>query len=205
MTHSKEAMLEYGYKIVDIIVDHFDTQHLKKPVSKSTREEMDKVFVEEVPESPMNAIKVLDFIKENVLNQATIVSHPKFYSFVPGPSNFISAMSDSLATGYNIFSGGWTTSAAAAELEIVTINWLLKLFKFPIKKGGGIFTSGGSMANLTAIVTARQQKFGQNFEKAVIYMSDQAHSSNIKAIRTVGFKKRYPKLYCRTFSIPRSQ
>ena len=98
-------------------------------------------------------------------------------------------MADTLATGFNIFSGGWLVSSAAAELEIVTINWLLEMFGFPVKKGGGLFTSGGSMANLTALVTARRIKCGDDFSKAVIYLSDQAHSSNIKAIRILGFKK----------------
>ena len=69
------------------------------------------------------------------------------------------------------------------------MNWLLRLFKFPTTKGGGIFTSGGSMANLTALVTARRQCCGDDFSKAIIYMSDQAHSSNVKAIRVLGFKK----------------
>lgn len=69
------------------------------------------------------------------------------------------------------------------------MNWLLQLFGFPVKKGGGIFTSGGSMANLTAVVMARQLKCGDDFSKAVIYLSDQAHSSNIKAIRILGFHK----------------
>ena len=88
-----------------------------------------------------------------------------------------------------MFSGGWVASPAAAELEIVTINWLLKLFGFPSKRGGGIFTSGGSMANLTAIVTARRIKCGEDFSKAVLYLSDQAHSSNIKAITILGFRR----------------
>ena len=189
LTLSKEEMRTYGYEIVESIVEHFDTLNSKLPYSTATRKEMDSVFLEEAPEKGMDAIEVLNFVKKKVLSQMTIASHPKFYSFVPGPSNFISAMSDSLATGFNVFSGGWITSAAAAELEIVTINWLLKLFKFPVKRGGGIFTSGGSMANLTAMVTARRQKCGDDFSKAVIYLSDQTHSSNIKAIRTIGFKK----------------
>ncbi|MEX2350774.1 MAG: aspartate aminotransferase family protein, partial [Flavobacteriaceae bacterium] len=106
-----------------------------------------------------------------------------------GPSNFISAMGDALASGFNIFSGGWAASPAAAEMEIVTMNWLLKMYGFPVKRGGGIFTSGGSMANLTAVATARNVKCGDDFSKAVIYLSDQAHSSNIKAIRVLGFRK----------------
>jgi glutamate/tyrosine decarboxylase-like PLP-dependent enzyme len=117
------------------------------------------------------------------------MTHPKAYAFVPGPSNYISVMSDTLATGFNIFSAGWVGSPAAVGIEINTLNWMLKLFNFPVKKGGGIFTSGGSMANLTALATARKVKCGEDFSKAIIYLSDQAHSSNIKAINILGFKK----------------
>jgi glutamate/tyrosine decarboxylase-like PLP-dependent enzyme len=186
---TKEAMRSYGYKVVDAVVEHFDTQKNKLPVAHATRQEMDDLFKEDIPEKPMDADAVLEFVLKEVMTKSTIVSHPKTYSFVPGPSNYIGAMADSLATGFNIFSGGWAASPAAAALEIVTMNWLLKIFGFPVVKGGGIFTSGGSMANLTAIVTARRIKCGDDFSKAVIYISDQTHSSNIKAIRVLGFKK----------------
>ena len=186
---SKEEMKEYGYKIIDIIVDHFDTIESKKPVTSASREQMDSIFLQEAPDKPTSANEVLDFVMENVIPHSNLTTHPKAYSFVPGPSNYISTLADTLATGFNIFSGGWIVSPAAAELEIVTMNWLLKMFNFPVQKGGGIFTSGGSMANLTALVTARRIKCGDDFSKAVIYLSDQAHSSNIKAIRVLGFKK----------------
>ncbi|MEO9569863.1 MAG: aminotransferase class V-fold PLP-dependent enzyme [Polaribacter sp.] len=191
---SKEEMQSYGYKIVDIIVDHYANEEQKKPVTKASREEMDAVFLSEAPEKGTPANEVLDFVTNNVLPNSNISTHPKSFSFVPGPSNFISAMADSLATGFNIFSGGWIVSPAAAELEIVTLNWLLKMFNFPVTKGGGIFTSGGSMANLTALATARRIKCGEDFSNAVIYLSDQAHSSNIKAISVLGFKKEQIKI-----------
>ncbi|WP_440881240.1 pyridoxal phosphate-dependent decarboxylase family protein [Tenacibaculum sp. C7A-26P2] len=186
---SKEEMQSYGYKIVDLIVDHWDTFDKKKPVIRATRKEMDDVFLQEAPEKGMDAEKVLEFVMENVIANSVVTTHPKAYSFVPGPSNFISTMADSLATGFNIFSGGWIVSPAAAEIEIVTTNWLLKMFNFPVNEGRGVFTSGGSMANLTALVTARRIKCGDDFSKAIIYLSDQAHSSNIKAIRVLGFRK----------------
>lgn len=186
---SKEEMKQYGYQVIDTIVEHFDEQHTKKPVAIASRAEMDTLFNSEAPNHATNFKEVLDFVTKEVLPNSTIVSHPKSYSFVPGPSNYVSVMADTLATGFNIFSGGWAASPAAAQLEIVTMNWLLKLFKFPAKKGGGLFTSGGSMANLTALVTARRQRLGDDFSKGVIYLSDQAHSSNIKAIRILGFKK----------------
>jgi aromatic-L-amino-acid/L-tryptophan decarboxylase len=186
---SKEAMKDFGYKVVDAVIEHFEKQDQKLPVSNASRVEMDKLFSEEAPEDPMPATDVLNFVLENVMTQSNIMTHPKSYAFVPGPSNYISVMSDTLATGFNIFAGGWVGSAGAAGLEISTLNWMLKLFNFPVKKGGGIFTSGGSMANLTALATARKVKCGEDFSKAIIYLSDQAHSSNIKAINILGFKK----------------
>ena len=186
---SKDEMTNLGYRIVDAIVNHHHTQQDQLPVALGSRKEMDSLFLEEAPEKGMESAKVLDFVLEHVMTNSTNMAHPKSYSFVPGPSNYVSVMADALATGFNVFSGGWAASPAAAELEIITIQWLLKIFGFPAKKGGGIFTSGGSMANLTALATARRIKCGSDFSKAVIYLSDQAHSSNIKAIRVLGFKK----------------
>ncbi len=186
---TKEEMRILGYKAIDELVEHFDTQNSKLPVAEGSREDMDKLFLEDAPEEPTDAMSVLNFVVDKVMTNSNIVSHPKSYSFVPGPSNYVSTIADTLATGFNVFSGGWVASPAAAELEIVTINWLLKLFGFPSKRGGGIFTSGGSMANLTAIVTARRIKCGEDFSKAVLYLSDQAHSSNIKAITILGFRR----------------
>jgi glutamate/tyrosine decarboxylase-like PLP-dependent enzyme len=186
---SKEEMKAYGYKIIDLIAEHYDTIETQKPVTSASRAQMDDLFLQEAPDKSMPADEVLDFVMENVIPHSNLTTHPKSFSFVPGPSNYISTLADTLATGFNIFSGGWIVSPAAAELEIVTMNWLLKMFNFPVAKGGGIFTSGGSMANLTALVTARRIKCGDDFSKAIIYLSDQAHSSNIKAIRVLGFKK----------------
>lgn len=192
---SLDQMKSYGYKIVDLVAEHWHTHKEKKPVvTVASREEMNAVFLQEAPNEGSDANEVLDFVMNNVIPNSDVTIHPKFFSFVPGPSNYISTMADTLATGFNVFSGGWMMSPAAAELEIVTVNWLLKMYDFPVKKGGGLFTSGGSMANLTALVTARRIKCGDDFSKAVIYLSDQAHSSNIKAIRVLGFKKEQIRL-----------
>ena len=189
LTLSEQEMQTYGYKVIDHLVNHFKNQSLKNPAALASRKEMEALFLENVPMTPSPANEVLDFVIENVMSNSSIVSHPKAYSFVPGPSNYISTMGDVLATGFNVFSGGWAASPAAAEIEIVTLGWLLEMFDFPTENGGGLFTSGGSMANLTALATARNIKCGDDFSKAVIYLSDQAHSSNIKAIRVLGFSK----------------
>lgn len=194
LTLSKEDMQQYGYKVVDLLVAHFDNLSAYKPVSLADRKQMDTLLQEAIPTVATPYDKVFNQVVNNVLSHIDLLTHPKFYSFVPSPSNYVSVMADTIATGFNVFSGGWQTSPAAAELEIVTINWLLEMFGFPIKNGGGIFTSGGSMANLTALTTARRLKCGDDFSKGIIYLSDQAHSSNIKAIRILGFKKRQVRI-----------
>jgi len=186
----KEEMRKYAYKVVDTLIEHFDNLKEQNVNCLADRELMETKLDEKLPLESSNANEVLDHVLKNVFTHIDLPTHPKFYSFVPSPSNFISVMADTLATGFNVFSGAWFASPSAAQLEITTINWLLKMFNFPMKKGGGIFTSGGSMANLTALATARRIKCGEDFSNAVIYMSDQAHSSNIKALRTLGFKSK---------------
>lgn len=191
---SKKEMQQYGYKIVDLLASHFENLNFEKIVSLADRKQMDALLQQPIPVNPNQPDKVLKDVVENVLTNVDFLTHPKFYSFVPSPSNFISAMADAIASGFNVFSGGWSTSPAAAELEIVVINWLLEMFGFPVQKGGGILTSGGSMANLTALTTARRIKCKGDYSKGIIYLSDQAHSSNIKAIRVLGFKKRQVRI-----------
>ena len=58
----------------------------------------------------------------------------------------------------------------------------------PLRKGVPQQGSGGSIANLTGLVAARQMKLAGNMEGAVVYSSDQAHSSNWKNLRILGFQ-----------------
>ena len=96
---SEQEMRDYGYKVVDAIVEHHLNQHKKKPVAQASREEMDSLLREHAPEAPSAANEVFDTVMEKVMPFTNIMSHPKFYSFVPGPSNYVSAMADALATG----------------------------------------------------------------------------------------------------------
>lgn len=194
LTLSQDEMRQYGYKVVDLLVAHFDSLRSQKPVNLADRKQMDTLLQEAIPTEATSPDEVFNHVVKNVLSHIDLLTHPKFFSFVPSPSNYISVMADTIASGFNIFSGGWANSPAAAEIEILTINWLLEMFKFPVTSGGGILTSGGSMANLTALTTARRLKCGGDYSKAIIYLSDQAHSSNIKAIRVLGFKKRQVRI-----------
>lgn len=182
-------MKALGYRVVDMIVEHFENVTQKRPVTHASREQMDWLLQEPMPEDGTPVMDVLDHVEENIFANSAHLDHPRFYSFVPSPNNIVSTLADSLATGFNIFSGAWVSSPGAAELEMVTTNWLLQLFGFPVVEGGGLFVSGGSMANLTAMVAARHNLLGDDFSEGVVYWSDQTHSSVERAARVIGLRK----------------
>ena len=185
---SPVEMREYGYRVIDYLVEHFESQSEKSPTCFASRSEMDELLPAAIPFEECSPNEVLQHVVEDVLSNCGNNSHPRNYAFVPGPSNFISCMGDALASGYNVFTGSWAAAPAGVKVEIILINWLLELFGLPIKEGGGVFTSGGSMANLTAIVTARRKLCGEDFSHATVYLSSQTHSSNFKALSILGFK-----------------
>ena len=184
-----DEMRSLGYRAVDLLVDHLATLPAQSPVALASRKEMDDLLMEPPPEQGAEADRVLGDVMETVFPNCDLINHPRFFAFVPSASNYVSAVADFLATGFNVFAGGWVTSPAAAEIEIVTVNWLLELFGLPLKQGGGIYTSGGSMANLIGVATARKIKLQDRADGATLYLSDQAHSSNHRAARVLGFQE----------------
>jgi glutamate/tyrosine decarboxylase-like PLP-dependent enzyme len=88
-----------------------------------------------------------------------------------------------LATGFNVFQGTWLESAGPSQLELVVMDWFREWLGFP-EQGGGLLTSGGSAANLGALVAARE--WAGNPDRPILYVSDQGHSSLERAARIVG-------------------
>jgi len=72
-------------------------------------------------------------------------------------------------------------------IELITINWLRQACGLPTG-AGGLFVSGGSMANLTALTVARHIKLGNIDPTAMIYCSDQTHSSILRGLQVMGFQ-----------------
>ena len=64
---SRKEMQDFGYKVVDAIVDHFETQDQKLPVATASRKEIDALFMEEIPEKPMAPDDVLNFVLEQLI------------------------------------------------------------------------------------------------------------------------------------------
>ena len=116
-------------------------------------------------------------------------SGPGYLAYIPGGGLFTAALAEFLAQGLNRYVGLWQPSPAVVQLEENVTRWLCDLFEMP-PRAQGLLTTGGSMANLSAMVTARRERLGRDFLDGVYYVTDQSHASNAKAATIAGFSKR---------------
>ena len=185
---TSEEMRSLGYRIVDQIVEHFDALAGKPVMRVSPRAELEAELREPLPERPTPVDALLDQLRRVVWPNIGNVQHPRFFAFIPSPSNFVSVMADALAAGFNPFAGNWLEGSGPAQIEVVTIDWLREMCGLP-ETAGGLFVSGGSMANLTALAAARRVTLDERSDDAVVYFSDQTHNSIGKALRVLGFAR----------------
>jgi aromatic-L-amino-acid decarboxylase len=114
---------------------------------------------------------------------------PGYLAFIPGGGLFAAAVADFLSLSVNRFVNLWSPAPVFAAMERDVIGWLCGIFGYP---GGarGILTSGGSMSNFSAIVTARTAKLPENFLDGCIYVTEHTHQSVAKAAGLAGFPAR---------------
>jgi aromatic-L-amino-acid decarboxylase len=185
---SADEMRQLGYRVIDLLVRHFAEMRDGAVGAKATPGDLMARFAGPPPETPTEPGELLARLEKDVFPNNLHVDHPRFFAFVPGPGNFVSTMADVLASGFNVFNGTWLGGSAAAAIELNVIDWFRRFCGFP-ETAGGLFVSGGSAANLTALHAARATKLGDRIENATIYFSDQTHYSVERALRVIGFAR----------------
>ncbi|MEP7218562.1 MAG: aminotransferase class I/II-fold pyridoxal phosphate-dependent enzyme [Bacteroidota bacterium] len=188
LTLSADEMRRMGYRVIDMLVEHFEQLETLPVAGGMGRRELELLFREPPPGKGRSMEDVLDRVGRDIFGNMSHVDHPRFFAYVPGPGNFVGAMANALVAGFNPFAGAWATASGAAEIELVTVEWLREICGLPAS-AGGTFVSGGSMANLTAIAAARHALPEEDIQQAVIYASDQAHSSIERGARILGFRR----------------
>ncbi|MEL6269479.1 MAG: aminotransferase class I/II-fold pyridoxal phosphate-dependent enzyme [Chloroflexota bacterium] len=185
---TSEELRKLGYAAIDEMVKHYDNIGRQTVTHTADRATMEKLLREPIPNRPTSPEAVLEQTIHDVFGNVMHNQHPRFFAFVPGPSNAVSAVADMLTAGFNAFAGTWLEASGAGMVEVLTIEWLLEMMGLPTDPGGGIFTSGGSTANLQALHVARYHACDTDDTNAVFYYSDQTHSSIDRATRIMGLR-----------------
>lgn len=178
-------MKALGYRAVDMLVEHLSSLSDQKVSNRKSRQELEALLREPIPQQGSNPHDLLNTLEKEIFGNVVRVNHPRFFAFVGSPGNYMSALADFLVSGFNPFAGTWLAGSGAAQLELVTIDWLCQIFGLPSEQAGGLFLSGGSMANLTGLIVARFHK-KEKAKTGVFYCSEQTHSSIERALRVIG-------------------
>jgi aromatic-L-amino-acid decarboxylase len=118
------------------------------------------------------------------------VFHPSggHLSYIPNAGLYTAALAEFLAAGLNRYTGVSGAAPGMSAIEHGMVRWMASLFDMG-DSASGLIVSGGSMANLTAVVAARTARLGDEFTKGVIYVTRHTHHSVEKAARIAGFRK----------------
>jgi glutamate/tyrosine decarboxylase-like PLP-dependent enzyme len=150
---SPQEFRTLGYQVVDMIADYYAGVRQVPVFPKKTSAQVAAEFAEELPESGQGPEGVLEEWRTKVLPNATHLGSPRYFGFVNGSGTMIATLAEALAASVNMNSGAWKPAPSATEIERRTIAWIAELIGYPTQCGG-LFTSGGTMANFTALLTA---------------------------------------------------
>ena len=183
-----EAMRAMGHAMVDMVVDHWRHMSEKPAAVERDLAGLRAVLREPLPEAPGDWQDALATAREFIFESMGQIAHPRFLAFVPGPSNAVAALGDILTTGYNTAASLWRETPGPVEMELAVLEWLRELVGLA-PGSEGIFTSGGSVANLVGLAAGRSAILGEDMAGAVAYCASQTHSSVARGFRILGFAR----------------
>jgi aromatic-L-amino-acid decarboxylase len=133
---------------------------------------------------------ILEYVKETVDKFGINPASGGHLGYIPGGGLYSSALGDYLAAVSNRYAGVFYANPGAVKMENDLILWMAQEMGYPSSSGGNL-SSGGSIANLIAVTTARDYLGieGSKVETAVVYMTEQVHHCVHKALRIAGLGK----------------
>ena len=142
-----------------------------------------------IDETPANLSALLELLRSDVDTTGINPASGGQLGYIPGGGLFPSALGDYLADVSNRYSGVSVAGPGAARMEQSLVEWMCRLVEYPDTAGGDL-TSGGSMATLSAVVTARDARniVLDVIPGTCIYLTGQAHHCIEKALHIAGIK-----------------
>lgn len=165
--------------------DQVETASSNRPWSEVFSHRLDPEFTEEGRDPGA----VLDYVGACIDAPGFATTSPRFMAYIPGGGVPYSAFGDLLAATSNKYSGFASASPGAVRIENACTAWLANVIGYP-HDAAGTLTSGGSMANLTAVVAAREARDPEG--GGAVYVTRFAHYCIDKALHIAG-QGRSPK------------
>jgi len=189
-----EEFKRLGYKVIDELAEFYRSVDKWPVFPPYTPQEVADAVAEELPVEGQDPEGILDEWKSKVLPYASHMTSPRWFGFVNGSGTMIATLAETLAAALNQNAGGFKGAPAGIEIERLCIRWIAEAIGYH-PDCGGLFVSGGTMADFTGLMTAfrnqitdcdttyegLQSKADQG--KYTVYMAD--HEGHIAILRAV--------------------
>ncbi len=147
-----------------------------------------------LPDRGEDPVVLLRETTEQLIAHSLFNGHPQFYGYITSSPTHIGMLGDLLAAAINPNVGAHRLSPAATEIEGQAVRWICELIGYPTS-AGGLFVSGGNMANIVALFVARAKANGFDREHIAgwdrevptrVYASTETHTWLQKATELSG-------------------
>ena len=181
---SSDELRDWGNSVIQLMADYYgelrDHRVYGRMSSREIRDRLDAAL----PTKGIDFDSLLRVFRETIVPFSRQNAHPRMFGYVQSPGTPVAAFADLLASILNANLTVWRSAPAPVELERLTINWIRQILGFNAE-AGGLFVSGGSMANLAAIAAARPAKDSSS-DRLRMYASSETHFSIAKAAALLG-------------------
>ena len=171
---------------MDRVVRHIEALPTQPMHGTAGAKKLARALREPMPERGVPFERLLRLLFGRVIPASLNSASPGYLGYIPGGGIFHAAVADLIADSVNRYVGVWQAAPALVQLEANVIAWFCELMGFS-SAGGGVLTTGGSLANLIAVITARRERLPPDFLRGVVYASVEAHHSMRKAAVLAGF------------------
>ena len=192
-----DAFRAHAHALVDQLADLLASVPDRRITPNDTPSELRQALDlnRPLPEEGTPAGPLLERAARDLFDHSLFNAHPRFFGYITAPPAPIGILGDLMASALNPNVGAWMLSPAASEVEAQTIRWVAELIGYPTDCGG-LFVSGGNMANLVCFLAARAAKAewnvreqgmaGEAAQRLVVYGSAETHTWIQKATDLAG-------------------
>ena len=172
-------------------VEAYARQHLanvhETPAYVKSKDRSVGLLSSPITETGIPLDDTLQLLHDHVDHEGLNSGSPRYLGYIPSGGLVHSAFGDFLAAIGGRYAGVFYSSPGAVRMENMLVRWMAEVVGYP-KGAGGYLASGGSIANLSAVITAREAHGlrGADYDRAVVYVTEHTHHCVDKALRIAG-------------------
>ena len=189
---TEEALSEISSQATQLVFEYLTTISERPVRAENYAGKTIESITAELSTDPVPLDKLIAECR-SIMDLSRHNGHPRFFGYVASPSTPIGAYADLIASALNANITCWRSGPAGTEIERMVVRWLGALIGYD-REAKGLLTSGGSMANMIALLVASRRKFDSSRRglwnagpPMTLYASEEVHMSVAKAADILGF------------------